>query len=130
MDQRRALRLGSNAGHGLVNESGSKHSRGRRDPHTGHSLRKFPRKGFLRDSTANLHSNPLKVKPAEKRRPHTASESPQRIRRRGTMRLLELKSTSVQLVVHALLSNQFIVASTFNNTAVVQNHNGVGVTDR
>ena len=130
MDQRRALRLGSNAGHGLVNESGSQHSHGRRDPHTGHSLRKFPRKSFLRDSTANLHSNPLKVKPAKNRRPHTASASPQRIRCRGTIRLLELESTGVQLVVHALLSNQFIVASTFNNTAVIQNHNGVGVTDR
>ena len=46
------------------------------------------------------------------------------------MRLLELESTGVQLVVHALLSNQFIVASTFNNTAVIQNHNGVGVADR
>ena len=43
---------------------------------------------------------------------------------------LELKSSRVQLVVHALLSNQFVVASTFNNTAVIQHHNGIRIAHR
>ena len=46
------------------------------------------------------------------------------------LELFEFKGAGIQLIVLAFLGNQFIVAAAFDDTAVLENHDGIGVLDR
>ena len=47
----------------------------------------------------------------------------------GCIGLFQFKGAGVKLIIGALLGNQLLVISPLNDSAVVQNHNGIGVPD-